>query len=282
MPNRRSFLQSSVLMASTVSLLQTEAALAAEGETAQPQLSEEFLTPAEQPLRIGAIVFPDMDQIDLTGPFSVLARLPNSSIQLLWKTPTVVRDHLGLKIVPDASFADADPIDVLLVPGGPGQEQLMEDDAVLNFIVENARRAKIVFSVCTGSLVCGAAGLLKGRRATTHWASLHLLKYFGAETSDDRVVIDGNLVSAAGLTAGIDGALQVAALLRGVNVAKKIELAIQYAPEPPFGCGSPEIADPQLVRTVRSATSELTENRLKTAQRVAAKLGVSVTDQASP
>lgn len=241
-------------------------------------VSEEFLTPANQPLQIGAIVFPDMDQIDLTGPFSVLARLPNSSIQLLWKTPTVVRDQLGLNIVPDASLSEAIPMDVLLVPGGPGQEQLMEDETVLNFITEHARKAKIVFSVCTGSLICGAAGLLKGRSATTHWASLHLLKYFGAQTSNERVVIDGNLVSAAGLTSGIDGALRVAALLRGEDVAKGIELAIQYAPEPPFGCGSPELADPDLLDRVKAATTELTAKRLKTAKRVAAKLQVTATD----
>ncbi|MBA2115998.1 DJ-1/PfpI family protein [Bremerella alba] len=241
-------------------------------------MSKEFLTPADQSLRIGAIVFPDMDQIDLTGPFSVLARLPNSSIQLLWKTPTVVQDQLGLKLVPDASFSEAAPMDVLLVPGGPGQEQLMEDETVLNFITKQARQAKITFSVCTGSLICGAAGLLKGRSATTHWASLHLLKYFGARTSHERVVIDGNLVSAAGLTSGIDGALRVAALLRGEEVAKGIELAIQYAPDPPFGVGSPELADDELLSRVTAETSQLTEKRLQTAKRLAAKFKISTTE----
>lgn len=227
-------------------------------------------------LNIGALVFPLMDQIDLTGPFAVLARLPNSSIQLLWKNTAPIRDYRGLGLIPDTSFADARPVDLLLVPGGPGQEELMEDDAVLSFITAQAARAKCVFSVCTGALLCGAAGLLKGRQATTHWRSVHLLKYFGAVPKNERVVIDGTFVSAAGLTSGIDGALRVAALLRGDEAAKAIQLDIQYAPDPPFDCGVPEKASPEVVAKQREATEKQTARRLAPARRVAAKLKVRV------
>jgi cyclohexyl-isocyanide hydratase len=152
-----------------------------------------------------------MDQIDLTGPFAVLSRLPNATVRLLWKTTDPVRDSRGLGLIPDARLADAGPIDLLVVPGGPGQEDLMEDEAVLSFVSGRAAAATCVFSVCTGALVCEAARLLRGRRAATHWASVQFLRYFGATAVDRRVVTDGKLVSAAGLTAGIDGALRVAA-----------------------------------------------------------------------
>ena len=230
----------------------------------------------KQEIRIGIIVFPRMDQMDLTGPFAVFARLPNAKVQLLWKNTEPVRDQSGLGIVPDAKFAEANPIDLLVVPGGSGQEELMEDQEVLSFIAERAATAKIVFSICTGSLVCGAAGLLVGKRATTHWRSFELLKYFGAVPIDERVVIDGKLVTAAGLTSGIDGALRVAALLRGDEAAKAIQLELQYAPEPPFDCGSPKTAPAATVAAMRSAYGELFERRLATAKRVAARLGVVV------
>lgn len=232
--------------------------------------------PVDKPIRVGALVFPRMDQIDLTGPFAVLSRLPNATVRLLWKTTDPIRDYRGLGLIPDAKLADAGPIDLLVVPGGPGQEDLMEDGTVLSFIAARAESAACVFSVCTGALVCGAAGLLKGRKVTTHWASVQFLKYFGATAVDERVVTDGRLVSAAGLTAGIDGALRVAALLRGEAAAKAIQLDIQYAPEPPFDCGHPDKAPPEIVAKQRAAFRPLTEKRLATAKRVAAKLGVQV------
>ncbi len=123
----------------------------------------------------------------------------------------------------------------------------MEDETVLSFIREQAVNAKYVFSVCTGALICGAAGLLKGVRATTHWSAFHLLEYFGAIPIDERVVIDGSFVSAAGVTAGIDGALRVARLLRGDRVAQEIQLQIQYTPEPPFNSGTPASAPPEIL-----------------------------------
>jgi cyclohexyl-isocyanide hydratase len=236
------------------------------------------LVPDGQPIQIGAIVFPNMDQMDLTGPFAALSRLPGTTFQLLWKNTQPVRDFHGFQITPDASFADAMPMDMLLVPGGPGQNELMEDEELLGFIRGQSERVKILFTVCTGSLILGATGLLKGRRATSYWRTTHLLKYFGAEYVNERVVADGKFVNAAGLTAGIDGALRVAALLRGEEAAKRIELDLQYAPEPPFNCGSPDCAPAELVATSKQAGADLTARRLTVAKRVAAKLGVHVRD----
>jgi cyclohexyl-isocyanide hydratase len=138
-----------------------------------------------------------------------------------------------------ALLSDAPQLDVLHVPGGGGQEVLMENEEVLGWLRRQAGGARCVFSVCTGALICGAAGLLKGKRATTHWSAHDLLPYFGATPVNERVVVDGNWVFAAGVTAGIDGALRVAAELRGEKVAQRIQLGMEYAPEPPFSSGTP-------------------------------------------
>ena len=222
-------------------------------------------------LNLGAILFPRIDQTDFTGPFEVLSRLPNSTFHVIGKTMAPVTDAMGLILTPRIALADAPQLDVLLVPGGEGVNALMEDETVLAFIRRQAAGARIVFSVCTGALVCGAAGLLKGRRATTHWASLHLLEHFGAVPVNERVVTDGNLVSAAGVTAGIDGALTLAARLRGDFLAQKIQLQIQYAPEPPFNSGTPETAPPAVLEAQRAALGELLETRLAIIKRVVAK-----------
>jgi putative intracellular protease/amidase len=160
------------------------------------------MIPNDTHLEIGSIIFDGMDQIDLTGPFEVLSRIPNSTYRLYGTTKSAARDIKGLKLIPDADLAAAPTLDVLHVPGGFGQEALMDDEAVLGWIRRQAVGARAVFSVCTGALLCGAAGLLKGRRATTHWASFHLLPLFGAVPVNERVVIDGNWVFAAGVTAG--------------------------------------------------------------------------------
>jgi cyclohexyl-isocyanide hydratase len=179
-----------------------------------------MITP-DKHLQIGSLAFDDLDQIDLTGPFEVLPRLPNSTHRIFAKTAAPVRDMLGLKLLPDAVLADAPRLDVLHIPGGFGQEALMEDEEVLGWIRRQAKDALYVFAVCTGALICGAAGLIKGRRATTHWAVHHLLPFFGAVPVNKRVVVDGNMVFAAGVTSGIDGALHVAALLRGASTSKR-------------------------------------------------------------
>jgi cyclohexyl-isocyanide hydratase len=227
---------------------------------------------ADRHLQIGSLVFEGLDQIDLTGPFEVLSRIPNSTYKVYGKTLAGVRDLRGLKLAADAVLADAPKLDVLHIPGGYGQEALMEDEEVISWVKKHAAGAECVFSVCTGALICGAAGLLKGRRATTHWTAFELLPIFGAIPVNERVVEDGNMVFAAGVTSGIDGALRVAARLRGDEVAQGIQLYMQYAPEPPFNSGTPETAPASVLGTIKKAAAAITEQRRKTAERVAAKL----------
>ncbi len=224
-------------------------------------------------LQIGSLLFEGLDQIDLTGPFEVLSRIPNSTYRIYSKAGAPARDIKGLRIAPDAALEDAPPLDVLHIPGGFGQEAMMEDAEVLEWVARHAAHAQIVFSVCTGALICGAAGLLVGKRATTHWASFHLLPIFGAIAVDERVVEDGKLVFAAGVTAGIDGALTVAAKLRGQAVAESIQLYMQYAPEPPFDAGTPARAPAAVLDAARAAVAGITAQREATAMRVAARLG---------
>ncbi|MGB7224278.1 MAG: DJ-1/PfpI family protein, partial [Bradyrhizobium sp.] len=213
------------------------------------------MIPNDTHLQIGSLLFEGVDQIDLTGPFEVLSRIPNSTYRIYGKTREPVRDLKGLRLMPDALLADAPQLDVLHVPGGFGQEALMEDAEVLAWLRQQAAGARSIFSVCTGALLFGAAGLLKGKRATTHWASLHLLPFFGAIPVNERVVMDGNWVFAAGVTAGIDGALRLAAILRGDEVAQAIQLYMAYAPEPPFDSGTPETAPPAITAQVRQSAA---------------------------
>lgn len=226
----------------------------------------------EGPLRIGAVIFPRVDQADFTGPFEVLSRVPDSTFHVLAKDIAPVRDAKGLILTPEATLAEAPQLDVLLVPGGIGVNALLEDEAVLSFVRDQAAGARLVLSVCTGALVCGAAGLLRGRRATTHWASFHLLELFGAIPVDQRVVVDGDLITTAGVTAGFDGALTAAALLRGERAAQEIQLALEYAPEPPFHSGTPATAPPDVLASAREALRGVTDERLAIARRVAGRL----------
>jgi cyclohexyl-isocyanide hydratase len=233
------------------------------------------MIPHDTHLQIGSLLFEGLDQIDLTGPFEVLSRIPNSTHRIYAKTPEPVRDLRGLRLTPDAVLSDAPQLDVLHVPGGFGQEALMDDAEVLGWITRQATGARSVFSVCTGALLCGAAGLLKGRRATTHWASFHLLPLFGAIPVNQRVVVDGNWVFAAGVTAGIDGALRLAAELRGDDAAKAIQLYMVYAPEPPFDSGTPETAPAAILERARRSVADITAQREATARRVAGRLGIA-------
>lgn len=280
---RRGFLQNSLTLAGALAAGKAQQPLLA----AEPPGSERTDAPKggpnmERHLNIGAIIYPRMDQIDFTGPFEVLSQLPDSTFHVVWKEKTPIRDYRGLILTPEKTLAEAPPLDVLVVPGGPGQEALMEDEVVLSFIRDQAARAECVFSVCTGALICGAAGLLKGARATTHWGAFHLLGYFGAIPVNKRVVVDGKLVTAAGVTAGIDGALRVAALLRGDQVAQEIQLGIEYAPEPPFQSGTPTSAPPEIRKAVEARISGLSMKRLSTARRVASKLGIQVKTESGP
>jgi cyclohexyl-isocyanide hydratase len=225
-------------------------------------------------LQIGSLLFDGIDQIDVTGPYEVFSRLPNSTYRLFATTTSPVRDMHGLRLMADAVLADAPALDLLHIPGGPGQEALMENEEVLNWIRQQAAGARCIFSVCTGALICGAAGLIKGRRATTHWSAFHLLPLFGAMPVNERVVIDGNWVFAEGVTAGIDGALRVAADLRGEKVAQLIQLGMAYAPEPPFQSGTPESAPPDVLAEAKIGGMALATRRLETARRLAVRLGI--------
>lgn len=233
-------------------------------------------TPGHAQLNIGAIIFPRMDQIDFTGPFEVLSRIHDSSFHVLWKEKVPVLDAKGLILTPQKTFLEAPRLDVLVIPGGPGQEELMDDEAVLSFIRAQAATATYVFSICTGALICGAAGLLRNVRTTTHWASFHLLPYFGAIPVDSRVVVDGKHVSAAGVTAGIDGALTLVSLLRGDPAAEQIQLSLQYAPEPPFHSGTPKTAPQEVLQMALDEARDVTSARLVTATRIARRLGIKI------
>ena len=233
------------------------------------------MIPHNTHLHIGSLLFEGINQIDLTGPFEVLSRIPNATYRIYGKIAAPVRDLKGLRLTPDATLADAPPLDVLHVPGGYGQEALMEDAEVLGWVRQQASGACSIFSVCTGALICGAAGLLRGRRATTHWSVLHLLPLLGAIPVNERVVIDGAWVFAAGVTAGIDGALRLAAELRGDAAAQAIQLHMVYAPEPPFDSGTPETASVAILDEARRSVRGITAQREQTARRVAAKLGLA-------
>lgn len=222
------------------------------------------------PLQIGAVIFDGMDQIDFTGPYEVLAGLSDSTYTAYGLTTHSVRDCHGLRLQPDAVIEDAPQLDVLHVPGGPGQEALMEDDRLLQWLRTQAAGAQCVLSVCTGALLLGAAGLLRGRRATTHWAAVELLPLFGATVVDQRVVVDGSYVFASGVTAGIDAALTAAAVLRGPDEAQAIQLSIEYAPDPPFHSGTPATAPPHVLDRVRDRGRELLDRRRATARRLTA------------
>lgn len=189
---------------------------------------------------IGMLLFPNLTQLDLTGPYEVFSRLPGATVHLLWKELAPVRSDKGLVLLPTTSFATAPATyDILFVPGGPGQIELMTDDVVLSFLRAQAATARYITSVCTGSLVLAAAGLLQGKRATCHWTSIDQLPLLGAIAVAERVVRDGNIISGAGVTSGIDFALAVAAEVAGRDVAEDIQLSIEYDPAPPFAAGSP-------------------------------------------
>ena len=223
---------------------------------------------------IGMLIFPRLTQLDMTGPYEVLARVPNTKVHLVAHSMAPVKTDRGMEIVPTITFAQCPQLDLVMVPGGPGQQDLMEDAVVIEFLQRQARGAKYVTSVCTGSLVLGAAGLLKGKRATCHWAAIEHLKLLGAIPVSERVVIDGNIITGAGVASGIDFALAVAADARGRGgraldpVADRVRsgAAVQ------FGLAEDRVARdrPGAARPAR----DLNRQRREVAQRVGKKLGI--------
>jgi cyclohexyl-isocyanide hydratase len=200
---------------------------------------------------IGMLLYPGLTQLDLTGPFEVLHRVPGVQVHLLWKTLEPVVADSTLSLGPTTTLAACPKLDVVFVPGGRGQMAVMKDDAVLAFLREQGRIARFVTAVCTGSLLLGAAGLLDGYEAATHWAFMDLLPMFGARPVRRRVVVDRNRVTGGGVTAGIDFGLRLAALLSNDAVAKEIQLGLEYDPEPPFRSGHPAVAEEAIVAAVR-------------------------------
>jgi cyclohexyl-isocyanide hydratase len=200
---------------------------------------------------IGILVFPGVQQLDLTGPYEVFASLPDTKVHLIWKDRAPITSATGLVLGPTMTFGECPKLEVICVPGGGGVNALLEDAETLAFIRAQARQARYVTSVCTGSLVLGAAGLLKGRKATTHWYAHDFLEKFGAIPVHGRVVRDGNLITAGGVTAGIDFGLAVVAELVGRTEAEAIQLGLEYAPEPPFTAGTPEEAPSAVVAAVK-------------------------------
>jgi cyclohexyl-isocyanide hydratase len=228
--------------------------------------------PTESRLEIGLLLYPKLTQLDLTGPFEVLVRLSNSRVHLLWKTREPVVSDRALTLMPTMTLDECPALDVVVVPGGAGQVALMDDTIVLEFLARQAAAARYVASVCTGSLVLGAAGLLKGRRATCHWMSCDQLALLGATPVAERVVIDGPIVTGGGVTAGIDFGLKLAAILRGETEAKRIQLEIEYDPQPPFDAGSPESAGPDLVAAVQQRYAPFLPIRREATLRAKARL----------
>lgn len=206
---------------------------------------------ANQPLEIAMLLYPGLTLLDLIGPATVFAWFSN--IYLVWKTTDLVHSDTGIAIKPTASFSTCPrELDVLFVPGGFGQQKLMDDPEVLSFLADRGSRANYITSVCSGSLLLGAAGLLNGYKATSHWAAREGLAALGAIPTDARVVVDRNRISGGGVTAGIDFGLVLLAKLRGDHAAKLTQLALEYDPQPPFQSGTPKTADPSLVHQARS------------------------------
>jgi len=223
-------------------------------------------------LQIGILLFPNVTQLDATGPAQVLCRAPGAKLHMIWKTLDPIATDAGFSILPTTTFADCPQLDVICVPGGGGQVALMDDQETLAFLRKQAEGARYVTSVCTGALVLGAAGLLKGYRSTCHWASHDLLAAFGAIPVAERVVRDRNRMSGGGVTSGIDFGLTLLAEIAGEDVARSVQLSLEYDPQPPFQSGSPEKAGTERVQRVREAMGPMLERRQKANEKAAALL----------
>jgi cyclohexyl-isocyanide hydratase len=208
------------------------------------------------PIHIGFLLFPKVTQLDMTGPAQVLSRVPGAVTHLVWQTLDPVMTDAGFSINPTISFADCPPLDVLCVPGGFGVGAQLEDEVTLAFLRAQGAQARYVTSVCNGSLILGAAGLLKGYKSACHWMWRKYLTQFGAEPVAARVVRDRNRISGGGVTAGIDFGLTLAAELAGEETAKMLQLAFEYDPQPPFDAGSPEKAGPEIVEKLYAIQGE--------------------------
>jgi cyclohexyl-isocyanide hydratase len=223
-------------------------------------------------IQIGILVFPEVQQLDLTGPYEVFATWPDARVHVIWKYKQTIISSTGLRLEPSVTFDDCPQLDAICIPGGAGINPLLLDDIVLDFICSQAHEAKYVTSVCTGALVLGAAGLLRGKRATTHWAVLDLLAAFGAVPTHGRVVRDGAVMTGGGVTAGIDFAFALIGEMADRSVAEAIQLKLEYAPQPPFNAGSPTTAPEAVLETIRIRGAPLRAERERLVRAAAEKL----------
>lgn len=208
-------------------------------------------------LQIGFLLFPNVTQLDFTGPLQVMSRIPDSAVHIIAKTRDLVPSDCGLDLMPTTTMAACPDLDVLCIPGGFGVSDAMADKETVDFVRRQGGQARYATSVCTGTFLLGAAGLLKGKAATTHWAFTELLESVGARHQKARVVKDGNIVTAGGVTSGIDFGLEIVAEIAGPAIAQAIQLGIEYDPAPPFDSGHPDKA--------KSAVMEMVSGRYKDA-----------------
>jgi cyclohexyl-isocyanide hydratase len=224
------------------------------------------------PLQIGLLLFPKVTQLDLTGPVQVFSNVPGAQVHLIWKRIEPVPSDSVLTLTPTISFADCPQLDVICVPGGAGSNDMVNDEEMLDFLRKQAAGAKYITSVCTGSLVLGAAGLLRGYRATTHWTAMEFLSQFGAIPEKARVCVDRNRVTGGGVTAGIDFALTLVSIMIDRPTAEAIQLGLEYNPAPPFNAGSPDTAPAEILARMKERIAPAQARRTEAIHRAAARL----------
>ncbi len=225
-----------------------------------------------EPLQIGLVIFPKVTQLDLTGPVQVFSSVPGAKVHLIWKRIEPVASDSVLTLTPTITFADCPQLDVICVPGGFGTDEMVNDEEVLDFLRRQAAGAKYITSVCTGSLVLGAAGLLRGYRATTHWTAMDHLAPLGALPAKTRVCVDRNRVTGGGVTAGIDFALTLVSIMVDRQTAEAIQLRLEYNPAPPFNAGSPDTAPPEVLASMKAKIAPFQQRRGEAVDRAAARL----------
>ena len=224
------------------------------------------------PLQIGMLVFPKVTQLDLTGPVQVFSSVPGAKLHLIWKRIEPVASDSVLTLTPTTTFADCPQLDVICVPGGVGTDDMVNDEEMLDFLRRQAEAAKYITSVCTGSLVLGAAGLLRGYRATTHWTAVDFLSEFGAIPAKTRVCVDRNRITGGGVTAGIDFALTLVSIMVDWRTAEAIQLRLEYNPAPPFNSGSPDTAPAEILALMKERIAPAQARRSEAIHRAAARL----------
>ena len=224
------------------------------------------------PLQIGLVIFPKVTQLDFTGPLQVFSSVAGATVHLIWKRIEPVPSDSVLTLTPTITFADCPQLDVICVPGGMGTDDMVNDEEMLDFLRRQAKGARYITSVCTGSLVLGAAGLLKGYRATTHWSAIDHLAPFGAVPAKTRVCVDRNRITGGGVTAGIDFALTLVSIMVDRPTAEAIQLRLEYNPAPPFNSGSPDSAPPEILARIKDRIAPFAQRRGEAVQRAAARL----------